>query len=384
MQASALGGFALPLAFGKCGDKPCQTGIRSGHFPEVEILSCLEALTSRQGNHGEIAMNFRITTALCLALPLFVLTASAESSDWANRAFNNRHHNFGTVARAAKVEHVFEFTNPFNQTLHVSGVRASCGCTTPIVLTQSVKPGEKGQIMARFNTRSFLGQRGATLTVVFDRPRYGEAQLRVDGYVRKDVVCNPGEIAFGTVAAGKTAVKRVDIQYSGQPNWKILGAESPIPGLDLTVEETSRQGGRVGYVLTATYTPNSKAGYLQGDIQLKTSDSGRGSVPLQFSGKVVEPISASPSPMLLGSLPPNTTLEKKLILRGEEPFRVVSVQSNDDRVQCDFDDQAKKLHIIPVRLASGSSSQPIDCLLEITTDCEAAPRIEIKIEADIP
>jgi hypothetical protein len=53
MQASALGGFALPLAFGKCGDKPCQTGIRSGHFPEVEILSCLEALRAGKETTGK-------------------------------------------------------------------------------------------------------------------------------------------------------------------------------------------------------------------------------------------------------------------------------------------------------------------------------------------
>jgi hypothetical protein len=328
-------------------------------------------------------MNHRVVAVVCISVQFCVLTTSAKSSDWANRAFENRHHNFGTVARAAKVEHVFEFTNPFNQTLHVSGVRASCGCTTPIVLTQSVKPGETGQIMARFNTRSFLGQRGATLTVVFDRPRYGEAQLRVDGYVRKDVVCNPGEIAFGTVAAGKTAVKRVEIQYSGNPNWKIIGAESPIPGLELSVEETSRQGGRVGYTLTATYTAASEAGFLQGDIQLQTSDDSRGNVPLQFSGKVVEPISVSPSPMLLGSIVPNTVAEKKLILRGEEPFKVVAIQSSDQSVLCEFDAQARKLHILPVRLTARQEGETIDCQLEILTDCEAARCIKVKIEAEV-
>ena len=328
-------------------------------------------------------MNYRVVALLCISLQACVLTTSAQSSDWANRAFENRHHNFGTVARAAKVEHVFEFTNPFDRTLHVSALRASCGCTTPIVLTESVKPGETGQIMARFNTRSFLGQRGATLTVVFDRPRYGEAQLRVDGYVRKDVVCNPGEIAFGTIAAGKTAVKRVEIQYSGKPNWKILGAKSPIPGLELSVEETSRRGGRVGYALTATYTAVDKIGYLQGDIQLQTSDNGRGIVPLQFSGKVVEPISASPSPMLLGSIAPNTVAEKKLILRGEEPFKVIDVKCSDNCVLCEFGEQSRKLHIIPVRLTAGADGKTVDCHLDIMTDCEAAQRIEIKIEAEV-
>ena len=209
---------------------------------------------------------------ISMVMTFCISFSTADGADWANQAFENRHHNFGNVARAARVEHIFEFTNPFQQTLQVAAVRASCGCTTPVILTKSVKPGESGQILARFNTRSFLGQRGATLTVVFNSPRPGEAQLRVDGYVRKDVVCDPGELAFGTIQRGTPSVKSVDIMYAGQANWKILNAESAITGLDLHVEETSRQDGRVNYLLTATYTPTDTVGYLNGDIYLRTSD----------------------------------------------------------------------------------------------------------------
>ncbi|MEZ6108256.1 MAG: hypothetical protein R3B96_19680 [Pirellulaceae bacterium] len=97
-------------------------------------------------------------------------------------------------------------------------------------LTETVAPGAAGQIKAQFNTRSFLGQRGATVTVVFDRPRYGEAQLRVDGYVRRDVVCNPGELDFGSVRCGVAEEKRIEINYAGRDDWKIESVSSTIPG----------------------------------------------------------------------------------------------------------------------------------------------------------
>lgn len=318
---------------------------------------------------------------ISMVMTFCISFSTADGADWANQAFENRHHNFGNVARAARVEHIFEFTNPFQQTLQVAAVRASCGCTTPVILTKSVKPGESGQILARFNTRSFLGQRGATLTGVFNSPRHGEAQLRVDGYVRKDVVCDPGELAFGTIQRGTPSVKSVDIMYAGKANWKILNAESAITGLDLHVEETSRQDGRVNYLLTATYTPTDTVGYLNGDIYLRTSDRSRPFVPLQFSTKIVEPISVSPSPMLFGKIPQQSITTKKLILRGEQPFKVLSIHSKDDRVRCKHHLDSKKLHLITVTIDFGNDSQDLQCQLEISTDCEAAKSIVIEVQA---
>ena len=50
-----------------------------------------------------------------------------------------------------------------------------------------MKTYEKGAIVATFNTNSFHGQRGATLTVIIDKPFYAEVQLHVRGYIRSDV-----------------------------------------------------------------------------------------------------------------------------------------------------------------------------------------------------
>ena len=50
-----------------------------------------------------------------------------------------------------------------------------------------MKTYEKGAIVATFNTDSFHGQRGATLTVIIDQPFYAEVQLHDRGYIRTDV-----------------------------------------------------------------------------------------------------------------------------------------------------------------------------------------------------
>ena len=54
-----------------------------------------------------------------------------------------------TVARAAKVDHVFEMTNPFEETIHIAAVRASCGCSTPTIMKDNLATWEKGGIHVR-------------------------------------------------------------------------------------------------------------------------------------------------------------------------------------------------------------------------------------------
>ncbi|MCE9530029.1 MAG: DUF1573 domain-containing protein [Planctomycetes bacterium] len=107
-----------------------------------------------------------ISTALALALSL--LSASAPAQDWAKKMFEVTTHDFGTTARGARSEYLFEITNSYKEDVHIASVRTSCKCTTPTIYQgkDTLKTWEKGGILAAFNTASFLGHRSATITVV--------------------------------------------------------------------------------------------------------------------------------------------------------------------------------------------------------------------------
>ncbi len=51
--------------------------------------------------------------------------------------FSESSHDFGTVARGSKTVYRFKFKNIYEEPLHVSGIRSSCGCTTPEVISGS-------------------------------------------------------------------------------------------------------------------------------------------------------------------------------------------------------------------------------------------------------
>ena len=72
-------------------------------------------------------------SAAALVATLVCLPGSASAQEWAQKMFSVTSHNFGTVAKGSKAEYRFTFRNLYKEDVHVSGVRTSCGCTTPTV-----------------------------------------------------------------------------------------------------------------------------------------------------------------------------------------------------------------------------------------------------------
>ncbi len=162
--------------------------------------------------------NFALVGAL-LSVCALTTPVLAQSSEQLIPAAQ-RAHDFGTVARAAKTEHRFEIKNPFSQPMHLRSISASCGCTTPIIETEWIKPGETGTVLARFNTGTFSGDRKASLNLSIDQPMPMTIQLNVKGYIRTDIVMNPGEINFGTVSEGESKQIEAQLEYAGKADWK--------------------------------------------------------------------------------------------------------------------------------------------------------------------
>ena len=165
---------------------------------------------------------------ILIVTALLTIAGPTQATEWAKKLFTEYRHEFGTVARAAKVEHVFEMTNPFKETIHIAAVRASCGCSTPTIMKDTLKTWEKGGIHVRYNTRTFTGKKGATITVVIDRPYYAEVQLNVNGYIRSDVVFQPGVVNFGSIDQGVAKAQRVTVNYAGRTTGRSWTCKAPI------------------------------------------------------------------------------------------------------------------------------------------------------------
>ena len=144
----------------------------------------------------------------------------AGAQDWAREMFDHTSHDFGTVARGAKVEHRFGVENIYLEDAHIESAQASCGCTSPEVPAQILKTWKKAYVIAKVDTVNFQGQKDVTIKVKFDKPFRAEVQLYIHCYIRSDVVLDPGSVHLRT-AQGSATQQRVSVRYAGRPDWQI-------------------------------------------------------------------------------------------------------------------------------------------------------------------
>jgi uncharacterized protein DUF1573 len=321
-----------------------------------------------------------LATLLLAVLP----TATVVGQEWARKMFDTTSHDFGAVARGAKVEYRFKLSNIYEEDVHITGVRSSCGCTTPQISKDTLKTYEEGSIVATFNTRSFLGQKHATVTVTFDQPYNAEIQLQVSGYIRSDVVLTPGAADLGTVDQGAEGEKKILVSYAGRSDWKIESVKANNPHLVANIKETSRNGGQVSYDLTVRLKPGAPVGYFQDQVMLVTNDAQAGEVPVDVEARIVSQLTVSPASLFLGALKPGQKVTKQVVVQGKKPFRVTAIHC--DNAGFEFGppgEAAKPVHIIPITFTAGEKPGKLSQRIRIETDLGADVSAEVLAQAQI-
>jgi hypothetical protein len=312
-----------------------------------------------------------------IAIAIFcVATGAAQlahAEQWVDKMFAEREHNFGTVARGADTVYRFPVKNIYKQDIELVHVRSSCGCTSPSIEKPIIKTGETGYIVATFNTRTFTGMHGATLTVEAkwnDRGiwRRGETQLRVNGNIRGDVVFKPGAIRFDAIDQGSPSEQEVEVTYAGRPDWKIVDVRGASDDLEVELSQRQRSSSRVAYDLVVRLKNTASAGYINDQLILVTNDDRNPRIPIHVSGRVVPAISVAPESVLLGDVAFGNQVSKKVIVRGKKPFRILSIKCDEDSFQFNVDDQPNERHVVEIVFDAKKEVGSVKQLIHITTD----------------
>jgi hypothetical protein len=304
-----------------------------------------------------------------LALTVFVVTP-CYGQDWAQKMFKVTDHDFGSVARGAKAEFSFTCENIYMEEVHLASVRTSCGCTTPRVENGQLKTYDKGAIVAHFNTDSFTGPHGATLTVTIDRPFFAEVQLHVKGDIRNDVVVEPGSVQYGSIDQGTAFDQQVTVNYSGSSAWQVLDVKSFNPHITAKAIETARSDGHVSYALKVRVDQTTPAGYLNDHLMLATNDPSAGQIPVLVEGQVMPGITVNPTALFMGVVQPGQKVTKQLVVKSKKPFRILGISCEDKSFQFDTSkaSAAKELHLVPVTFTAGTDAGKVVKTIKIATD----------------
>ena len=95
--------------------------------------------------------------------------------------FEKSEHDFGIIEQGTPQETIFTFTNTGNAPLVITNATSSCGCTVPNPPKEAIAPGEKGELVVKFNG-SGQNQVTKTITVVANTTK-GSELLRIKAFV---------------------------------------------------------------------------------------------------------------------------------------------------------------------------------------------------------
>jgi len=303
------------------------------------------------------------------ACTIALLSASlAPAQQWAAKMFDHTKHDFGTVARNAKAVHTFSLKNIYEEDVHIVGVRSSCGCTIPQITKHDLKTFETGEIVAEFNTRLFLGQKNATLTVVLDKPFPAEVQLHVAGLIRGDVVLQPGAIDLGSVDVGTAVEQKISVTHVGRSSWEIVDAKAVNPHIQVELFETGRGRGKVSYELLFRLTGDAPVGYVRDQLLLVTNDPAAPEIAVDVEGRVASAVTVSPASLFMGVVKPGQQVSKHLVVRSRTPFKIVEIKCDDKSFEIVAPADAKPVHLIPVRFTAGNHPGKVTRHISIATD----------------
>jgi hypothetical protein len=102
---------------------------------------------------------------LFLGLQGFGQNQPFQSASHSKIKFVEEMYDFGDKPLGSEVSHKFDFQNISKERIAIREVKVSCGCTTPSYSTEPIKPGRKGSITAKYDSKR-PGQFIKTMTVL--------------------------------------------------------------------------------------------------------------------------------------------------------------------------------------------------------------------------
>ncbi|MFM7130606.1 MAG: DUF1573 domain-containing protein [bacterium] len=317
---------------------------------------------------------------------LIVLSSVCQAQDWVGAVFPDRVHDFGTVAKGSKLRHSFKVTNTTNSVIHIASYATKCGCTEVKIGADTIPPGTQTTIEATLDTTRFQGVKASGLTLNIDQPTATTIDLNMNCFIRGDVLLTPGLLEFGQVKRTASPSQTLTMQYlGGNPDFRVIGSQHESRRLIVKINEQSRAGGQVTYSINANLTSESKLGFYKDQITLKTNDPASPEIPIFVTAQVQGMLSATPSVMNLGTVAKGATLEKTVILKSDQAFKISSTKASKGNVTANLEktDQTAPLQTLKISYKAPDKPGPDHSVLEISSDIKDEPPAVIQLFATV-
>jgi|GEM_PF-1885422 len=245
-----------------------------------------------------IRKKYLVVIGVLICSAVWSFSASADVGP--DISFKETEKDFGTVQGGTVLKHTFEFKNTGDQDLIIKNVKTTCGCTVASPSGKKIKPGERGQLSASFNTRGYHNLVQHYIHVDTNVSHMPRVTLIIKANVVYDLEVRPAEyLAFYNVKQEETVTKELTISNNtSEP----LELGKPVfvknPSNLFNAELLEEKAGKF-YRLKVKFAAQKKAGRYQGEIRIKTNKSKKPEITIPLSAAVLAEVYVIPYSIII-------------------------------------------------------------------------------------
>jgi len=217
---------------------------------------------------------------------------------------------FGTRPPTKPVDHEFVLRNEGKDTLLITKVKPTCGCTVANWRTKILEPGEETKLKCTLKLKGYRGPQNKGISVHSNDPRNPITMLRLKGYVAVDVEMKPAFLNFSQIHH-TAKISRYAILTAVGRAVSITDVTCPLDIFHVDVEDI---GGRPARLVVTTKPP-LPSGVHRTRITVHTDDKEYPELNVPVVLNVLGEVIALPKILFLPAPPAQGKVNRSILLR---------------------------------------------------------------------
>jgi hypothetical protein len=195
----------------------------------------------------------------------------------------------GTIYNGIAKQAEIKLTNAGKDTLKITAVQSSCGCTTVKQPKSELAPGESDMVKVEFNSTGFRGPATKHVYISSNDPGKPMVNVVLNAEIKEELEpsTKSNVLWLGTVQMGKSVTETISFTNVSGRQIKVKGVSAKNPGISVKFEPESLKPSEE-VKLTITVTQKTE-GYLNEEIFIETDSKNQPRVPLRISLVGVKP-----------------------------------------------------------------------------------------------
>jgi hypothetical protein len=246
---------------------------------------------------------------------------------------------FGKVDSGTEVKHEFVFTNMGNQTLEVTSVKTSCGCTTAGDWDKKVDPGQTGKIPVQFNSSGYGGAVRKSVFVACNDPTRENVTLNLQGTIWKAFDLSPPFAVFNLKPEGQSN-ENLTIKITSNADEPVSVSHPACPNPAFQTELTTVKEGKE-YELHITAVVSNVTGSISAPVTVDTTSVKMPTISITTFIMMQPLLSVSPPQIMLpsGPLAQETKYTVTIFNNGTSPVTLSDPTVNANGVKVELSER---------------------------------------------